>query len=114
MWPEPTESACGQQAVDESVDDVLDGHTPRLPAPNAVVQVAQTVGEEGGSAGDAKDGEIGCAWGYGASGEIGDEKADDQAIDKPHAQELRHGRRAAGKDSHHPDRPLIVFFDHGG
>lgn len=112
--PKPAKGARGQHAIDESIDDFLDGHAPGLTLPDAVAQVSQTVGQECRGAGDAKDGQIVRAVRNRASGEIRDEEADNQAIGEPHAQELRHGWWAAGKDGHHPDRPLIVFFDHGG
>src|SRR5713101_3563357 len=112
--PKPAKGARGQQAVDESIDDFLDSDTPRLTLPDAVAQVSQTVGEERRGASDAKDGQIVRAGHNRASSEIGDEEADNQAVDEPHAQELRHGGWAARQHGHHPDWSLLVFFHQGG
>src|SRR5437870_7658539 len=108
--PKPAKCASGQQAVDQSIDDFLDGHAPRLTLPDAVAQVSQTVGEKRGGASDAKDGQIVRAGRDRASSEIGDEEADNQAVDEPHAQELRHDGWAARQHGHHPDWSLLVFF----
>src|SRR5229473_4136575 len=45
-----------------------------------------------------------------APGEVGNEEADDQAIGKPHPEELGHGGWTAGKDGQHPYGSLLEFF----
>src|SRR6266849_8200848 len=74
--PKPAKGARGQQAVDESIDDFLDGRAPRLTLPDAVAEVSQTVAQERRRAGDAKDDQIVRAGRNRVSGEIGDEEAD--------------------------------------
>src|SRR5437879_11333401 len=75
--PKPAKGARGQQAVNESIDDFLDGRAPRLTLPDAVAQVPQAVAEERRGAGDPKNGWIRRAGPNRVSGEIGDEEADD-------------------------------------
>src|SRR6266849_8262808 len=111
--PEPAKGARGQQAVDEAVDDFLQGHAPRLAPPDAVAQMSQAVGEERRSARYAEDGEIGCAGRDGTPGKIGNEKTDDEAIDKPHPEELGHGGRTAGNHGQRANGPLLEFFYRG-
>ena len=74
--PKPAKGARGQQAVDESIHDFLDGRAPRLTLPDAVAEVSQTVAQERRRAGDAKDDQIVRAGRNRVSGEIGDEEAD--------------------------------------
>src|SRR5712664_2470356 len=104
--PEPAEGGSGQQGVDEAVDDFLQGHAPRLALPDAVAEMSEAMGEERGSACYAGDGETGGAGRDGASGEIRDEDTDDQAIDKPHPEELGHGDWTTGKHGQHPHGSL--------
>src|SRR5712692_3771763 len=108
--PEPAKGARGQQAVDEAVDDFLQGHAPRLALPDAVAQMSQAVGEERRSARYAEDREIGGAGREGAHGEIGDEETDDQAKDKPHPEELGHDGWTTGKHGQHTHGSLLEFF----
>src|SRR5713226_9882399 len=108
--PKPAKGACGQQAVDEAVDDFLQGHAPRLALPDAVAQMSQAVGEERRSARYAEDGEIGGAGRDGATCEISNEETDDQAIDKPHPEELGHGGWTTGKHGQHTHGSLLEFF----
>src|SRR5260370_31474466 len=109
--PEPAEGAGGQQAVDEAIEDFLQGHSPRLALPDAVAQVSQAVGEERRSARYAEHGEIRGARGDGATGEIGDEETDDEAISKPHPEEFGHGGRVPwGQSQRAPGPPAQIFF----
>ncbi len=112
--PEPAEGAGGQQAVDESIEDFLQGHAPRLALPDAVAQMSQAVGEERRSARYAEHGEIRGAGGDGATGEIGDEETDDEAISKPHPEEFGHGGRTTGKHGQRAYGSLLEFFYRGG
>src|SRR5260370_18737043 len=75
--PKPAKGAGGQQAVNESIDNFLEGRTPRLALPDGVAQVSQTVGQKRRRAGYAKNGQILCAGLDRAPGEIGDEEGDD-------------------------------------
>src|SRR3989449_3296321 len=81
--PKPAKGAGGQQAVNESIANFLEGRAPRLTLPDGVAQVSQTVGQERRPARHAKDGQIRCAGHNRASGEIGDKEADDEAVGKP-------------------------------
>src|SRR6266478_9420927 len=112
--PEPAESARGQQAVDEAIEDFLQGHSPRLALPDAVAQMSHAVGEERRSACYAEDGEIRRAGRDRATGEIGDEETDDEAISKPHPEEFGHGGRTAGKHGQRACGSLLEFFYRGG
>src|SRR6266849_811735 len=111
--PEPAEGGGGQQGVDESVDDFFQGRAPRLALPDAVAEMSEAMGEERRSACYAGDGEIVGAGRDGATGEIGDEDTDDQAIGKPHPEELGHGDWTTGKHGQHAHRSLLEFF-YGG
>src|SRR5216684_5567465 len=108
--PKPPKGAGGQQAVDEAIEDFLQGHSPRLALPDAVAQMSQAVGEERRGACYAEDGEVRRAGRDRAPGEVGNEEADDQAIGKPHPEELGHGGWTAGKDGQHPYGSLLEFF----
>src|SRR5260370_28822647 len=76
--------------------------------------MSQAVGEERRSARYAEDREIGGAGGDGATGEIGDEETDDEAISKPHPEEFGHGGRTTGKNGQRAYRALLEFFYCGG
>lgn len=39
--PEPTKCACGQQSVDEAVENFLEGRAPGLALPDRVAEAAQ-------------------------------------------------------------------------
>ena len=74
--------------------------------------VSQAVGEEGCGSGDAENSKIVRARREGASREISDKEADEDAIGEPHAQELWHCRWTAGHHGHRSHRALLVFFQH--
>src|SRR5713226_6558971 len=76
--------------------------------------MSQAVGEERRSARYAEDGEIGSAGRDGATGEIGDEETDDEAIDKPHPEELGHDGWTTGKHGQQTHGSLLEFFYRGG
>src|SRR5260370_25058623 len=76
--------------------------------------MSQAVGEERRSARYAEDREIGGAGGDGATGEIGDEETDDEAISKPHPEEFGHGGRSTGKHGQRAYGGLLEFFYRGG
>src|SRR5208337_4578839 len=95
--PKPPEGACGQQAIDESIDDFLQGDAPGLAFPNAIAQVSEAVGQKRRSASNTEYHPIVGAGCDGAPRKIRDEEADDQRIGKPLPQELWHGGRSAGK-----------------
>src|SRR5712691_1509112 len=112
--PKPAKGAGGQQAVNESIANFFEGRAPRLALPDGVAQVSQTVGQKRRRAGYAKDRQVLCAGRNRAPGEIGDEEGDDEAVGKPHPQELGHDRWAAGQHGQHSHRSLLVFFYQGG
>src|SRR6266849_7039560 len=88
--PEPAEGACGQQGVDESIDDFFDDIAPRLTFPYSIAKVGQTVGEECSGAGNAKDDHVRRRVSDGMSRNVSYKDTDNQAIRKPHGQKFRH------------------------
>src|SRR5713226_3467664 len=68
--PKPAKGSGGQQAVNESIENFLEGRAPRLALPDGVAQVAQTVGQERRRASYTKNGQVLCAGRNRASGEI--------------------------------------------
>ncbi len=58
--PKPAKGTRGQQAVNESIANFLEGRAPRLTLPDGVAQVSQTVGQERRRAGYAKDAKYGA------------------------------------------------------
>jgi len=46
LRPQPPKRSGRQQSVNQAVDDFFDNHAPRLPLPDAICQLAQTVGHE--------------------------------------------------------------------
>src|SRR6267378_7037088 len=114
VGPEPAEGAGSQHAIDESIENFFEGHAPGLTLPDAVDHGSQAVGHKGGGARNAKHYGVARAERNGVARETGDEDADDEAISKPQAEELRHGRRATRIHGQKPDRSLLEFFLRGG
>src|SRR5256885_13875663 len=95
--PKPPKGGRGQQAEDESIEDFLQGHSPCLALPDAIAQMSQAVGEERRGTCHAENHQIVCAGRDRVPREISDEETDDQAISKPHPEELGHGGWTTGK-----------------
>ncbi len=66
--PEPAKGPGGQQAVDKTINDVLNGHTPWLARPDGVDQLPHAIGQERRCSRHAKDRQIGRSGRNRASG----------------------------------------------
>src|ERR1700722_1096910 len=112
--PEPAKGSCRQQAVYEAIHGFLCGHAPGLPLPDSVADLPKPVGHESGSSRHAKYSKIVRARRNRVSCEVANKESDDKTIAEPLREELRHNGQSNGKNGHHADRSLLIFFLHGG
>jgi hypothetical protein len=99
------DGVCEASPLSEQLQEVL-------ASPNRVGHMSPGIGQEGGGADDTKDTEILGSWRERPTGDVGNEKAGRQAVDRPLGQVFSHGRQTAGDDRDQPNRALLPFFDH--